>query len=155
MQQSSPKTQDLVNQVSLEELGVKVMIKTAGLFESPFWETVRPPEPSSTLWSWTATPLSLWQTRHLLCRQSKNEGISARVPRGRVAGRGTIIIMELNESSHTKFWDPQHSIPPQPLSLTLSLRILAVRTIPSRQEVRSTFSGQPCNSKRRALKTFS
>lgn len=35
MQQSPPKTQDAVAQVSLGELWVTVMIQTAELFESP------------------------------------------------------------------------------------------------------------------------
>lgn len=139
MQQSPPKTQDSVDQVSLGELWVTVMRQTAELFESPLWETTGLPGPSPTLWSWTGTFLSRWQTRCLFCSWSEIEGVSATV-----AGRGTIMKTgELNESSRTKYWDSHHSMAhPTPLSDTVSLNN-GCGTMPSRQDVKSTFSGQP------------
>ena len=117
MQQNPPKTQDSVNQVSLGELWVTVMIQTAELFESPLWETIGLPGPSPC-GGWTATLLSLWQTRRLLCGWSEIEGVSA-TP----AGRGAVIKTgELNKSPHTKYWDSHHSMAhPSPLSHTVSL----------------------------------
>lgn len=115
------------------------MIQTAESFQSPLWETTGLPGPSPALWSWTAPFLSRWQTRCLLCSGSEIEGVSATV-----AGRGTLMKTGgLNESSHTKYWDSHHSMArPTPFSDTASLNN-GYGTMPSRQDVKSTFSGQP------------
>ena len=121
-----------------ESCGLTVMIQTAELFESPLWETIGLPGPS-LCGGWTATLLSLWQTRRLLCSWSEIEGVSA-TPAGRGAIKKT---GELNKSPHTKYWDSHHSMAhPTPLSHTVSLNN-GCEDYTLQGGCQNTFSGQP------------
>lgn len=139
MVQNPPKTQDLADQVPLEDPGVKVMINLQDSLKVISEKHTDLLDPHQTCEAGQPF-LGLWQTRSYSA-ESETEVVSTKGPPGRGAGRGAKIKMgDLNASSQTECWDVSILLSPN-LPLNLALRLPAVKTIRPARRSKTPFLG--------------